>query len=279
MPTMSDFQESMPFLWPLALQDLLPPMAKSLLENQQRKYKFDLNLASEAFPKLSEDDYLYNWLIVNTRTFYWVSPGKKKPPVRDDCMALAPFADYFNHADEGCIVNFGSDGITIIADRTYEKGDEIYISYGPHSNDFLLTEYGFILTENKWDELLLDQVILPELSAKQQKLLEEESFLGNYVLDRNMVCYRTQAALMLLCVTPKKWLRFLSGEDADEKDQKKADDILVRLFRQYLKHVREMMRDINLMSEGLGSQRATLVKRWDQICLLLSAAIGRITST
>lgn len=276
LPTMLDFYETMPFLWDHSLQDLLPPASKKLLMNQQRKYGFDWAIASEAFPALNEEEYRYNWLIVNTRTFYWVAPGAKRPSVRDDCMALAPFADYFNHADTGCKVNFGEEGITVTADRVYEEGDEVYISYGPHSNDFLLAEYGFILNENKWDELQLDQVILPELSAKQQKLLEEEGFLGNYVLDQDTICYRTHVALMLLCVSLKKWRLFLSGEDDGEGDQHKVDEILVKLLRRFLKHTNEAILNVASISEGLKSQRETLERRWTQIYHLLSLSIKRM---
>ena len=45
---------------------------------------------------------MYYWLIANTRTFYHELPGRKqkKKMAREDCMALCPFADYFNHADD-----------------------------------------------------------------------------------------------------------------------------------------------------------------------------------
>lgn len=52
---------------------------------------------------MSWDDYVYRWFIVNTRSFYYVRPGTKKedilPP--NDCMALCPFIDYPNHANDG----------------------------------------------------------------------------------------------------------------------------------------------------------------------------------
>jgi hypothetical protein len=276
MPTMADFVESMPFLWDSTLQDLLPPAAKKLLENQQRKYALDWANSSAAFPNIQEEDYKYNWLLVNTRTFYWVAPGTKKTPPRDDCLALAPFADYFNHADTGCSVTFSPEGITIKSDKVYEKGEEIYISYGSHSNDFLLAEYGFVLEKNKWDEIRLDQVILPELSAQQQKLLEEEGFLGNYVLDQDTVCYRTQAALRLLCVPVKRWVLFLAGEDDNEVDQKQVDEILSKLLRRYLKLAKENMKSIGSSTLGLDPQRDALERRWRQISILLSTSISRI---
>jgi len=110
-------------------------------------------------------------------------------------MALNPFADCFNHADEGCKVEYGPMGFKIFSDRVYEKDEEIYISYGSHSNDLLLAEYRFILLENKWDELRLDHIILSELSTEQQAQFEGVGFLGKYVLDQYTVCHRAQ----LLC--------------------------------------------------------------------------------
>jgi len=110
MPTRQDFADSMPLMWLPELQALLPLTAKSLLENQQLKLSKDWESIHAKFPKMDYDDYVYNWLIVNTRTFHFVS--HKKGALRfenpDDCMALNPFADYFNHTDgEGCTVDFG----------------------------------------------------------------------------------------------------------------------------------------------------------------------------
>ena len=48
-------------------------------------------------------------MIVNTRCFYWDYPDlppsrlpkKRQSLTADDCYAMCPFLDYFNHADEG----------------------------------------------------------------------------------------------------------------------------------------------------------------------------------
>jgi hypothetical protein len=91
-------------------------------------------------------------------------------------------------------------------------------SYGNHSNDFLLAEYGFILDENKWGEISLDEVILPLFSEEQKHKLKEAGFLGNFILDRETVCYRTQIALRLLCMPPDRWERLVANslEDGDK---------------------------------------------------------------
>jgi hypothetical protein len=126
---------------------------------------------------------------------------KKHPP--DHCMALNPFADYFNHTDQGCDVTVGPTGYRVMTDQVIEKGCEIYISYRNHSNDFLLAEYGFISPKNKWDEVRLDYYILLDMTRKQREQLKDSDHFGKYTLDREAVCYRTQVALRLLFVPLK----------------------------------------------------------------------------
>jgi hypothetical protein len=278
LPSPQDFQESMPLMWDPQLQDLLPEAARTLLENQKRKLSRDWAAVSKAFPLLTYDEYLYTWLITNTRTFYFLSPSRKAkhPSNRDDCMALNPFADYFNHTDDqGCEVTFGPNGYAITTDKPIKKGEEIYISYGNHSNDFLLAEYGFILEENKWDEICLDSYILPLLSEIQKKTLKDAGFLGKYVLDKETVCYRTQVALRLLCLPLKDWRRFLNGHD-DGKDQSAVDQLLLKILRPYSKTVEETIKSLAVLDCGLASQRETLSRRWRQIHLILRSAIARI---
>ncbi|KAH7412629.1 hypothetical protein BKA64DRAFT_702750 [Cadophora sp. MPI-SDFR-AT-0126] len=289
LPTQDTFEDSMPLLWPKSLQELLPPQAAKLLSNQQSKLKQDWALTSAAFPTIIYEAYLHSWLVINTRTFYFVSPAPKNkskpvptPKNRDDCMALNPFADYFNHTSSpsACEVGFSEDGYTITSTVPIKKGEEIYISYGHHSNDFLLTEYGFILAgdTNKWDEVELDVYVLELLSAEKKEMLEEEGFLGNYVLDRETVCYRTQVALRLACLPLSKWRSFVNGLDDGEKDQAKVDRVLLKLLGKYQKDVLEKIRLVNILDEGKPDQRDTLNNRWRQIDTLLQRAIDRIPS-
>jgi hypothetical protein len=276
LPAATDLFKAMPYTWEPALQALLPPFAKSLLENQQRKFLKDWNVVSQAFQGLDERSYLYRWLIVNTRTFYWTAPGTKRPRAPHDCMALNPFADYFNHADEGCSVQYGPVGFKIFAERVYEEGEEINISYGSHSNDFLLTEYGFILSENKWDEIRLDHIIISELSTKQRDQLEGIGFLGKYVLDKYTVCHRTQVAVRSFCVPLSKWHQFVNGEDDGEDDQVKADQVLLKLLKRYKEQATEASEQVASLEVGHFNQREMLDRRWKQIGVLLQAAINRI---
>lgn len=98
----------MPLYWNVEEQQLLTPAGKALLEHQRKKYEHDFQHVKAKLPQDLRDWYKYYWLIVNTRCFYWAyfkrardeaRKGKKLP--RDECLALVPWGDYFNHADQG----------------------------------------------------------------------------------------------------------------------------------------------------------------------------------
>jgi hypothetical protein len=82
-------------------------------------------------PSISKQLFTYTWLIVNTRTFYWSYPDlpatsprlpkKRAQLTADDCYAMCPFLDYFNHTDGGCDTNADAKGYSIVADRDYSK--------------------------------------------------------------------------------------------------------------------------------------------------------------
>jgi hypothetical protein len=169
-------------------------------------------------------------------------------------MAQSPFSDYFNHTSSpsACNVSFSSSGYSITTPAEIKKGEEVYISYGNHSNDFLLTEYGFILGGegggNQWDEVPLDTYILPLFSAKQKERLEERGFLGKYVLDRKEVCYRTQVALRILVLPVRKWERFVDGLEDGEKEQGAVDKVSRKVLREFEQEAKEKIEAIG----GLG---------------------------
>lgn len=144
-----------------------------------------------------------------------------------------------------------------------------------HSNDFLLAEYGFIFPENASDQVSLDQSILPLFSNKQKDDLEQTGFLGKYVLDINGVCYRTEIALRILCLSPKQWFRIIDGLDHGESIQATVDQLLIKVLLEFNSHVSDMLVKVSKIDSKLAGQE-TLSERWEQIRLLLQATIDRI---
>jgi hypothetical protein len=293
VPSRESVSESLPLAWDARLHPYLPKPALALLRKQQSKFNRDwtaiqqtpLAEATETTPPaITRQAYLHFWLLVNTRTFYHETPHTATLP-RDDRMVLQPVADLFNHADTGCAVAFtgAGGGFTVTADRPYAAGEEVYICYGKHTNDFLLVEYGFLLetpNQNRWDEVCLDEAVLPSLSGARRELLDEMGFLGNYVLDAGTVCYRTQVAVRLLCVSPGEWERLVhEGEDGGEALQEEVDRLLVGMLRRYRGTVEGRVQEIEgLVGVGLPCQREVLCTRWRQIGRLVEQTIERLES-
>ncbi|KAI1460070.1 SET domain-containing protein [Annulohypoxylon moriforme] len=267
---------SMPLVWPKELRALLPKAARDLLAKQDAKFAKDWAMVSAAFPeKLDEARYRYAWMLVNTRTFYYIN-AKLKRRVKDDHMCLQPVADLFNHGDEGCNVAFDDEGFAVKSMRAYAKGEEVKICYGRHSGDFLLVEYGFVMDDNRWDEVLLDDVLLSRLSARQKERLEEVGFLGKYVLDGETVCHRTQVAARLLCCGVREWKRFVDGIDDGEHSQRAVDKVLLDLLSEQDRIAEKTISEIEALTVGDQQQREVLVERWRQIQDLVRTNIARI---
>ena len=137
-PSMQDFQESMPILWPSLMREpldhdesphymsgqnedsvfILPPAIAGRwahyqmhefwnvrdgapMYRQEKKLESDWNVVSKVFPNKTLPVYTYYWLIVNTRSFYFEVSGRDVAQDHDDRMVLCPFIDYFNHSDHG----------------------------------------------------------------------------------------------------------------------------------------------------------------------------------
>ncbi|KAL7923060.1 hypothetical protein ACQKWADRAFT_291107 [Trichoderma austrokoningii] len=266
LPKRSDFEVGMPMMWPRELKDLLPLGLRNLLLKRETAFGGDWDDFKEAFPDVPYDEYTYAWLVVNTRTFYHESPETLKYPW-EDRLALIPMADLFNHADAGCRVFYSAEGYDIVADRDYEEGEELYISYSSHSNDYNLLEYGFIPDENPSDDVYIDDVVVPKLSESQKADLEKQDLSGRYPLGEATEEFRrTQAVLRLLCCTTKEFERFLNGEEEGDDVQRRVDEYLVTLLDEYLNDVvANRLREVGALRVGLEDQRALLTKRWTQI--------------
>ncbi|KAL2269552.1 hypothetical protein VTJ83DRAFT_1736 [Remersonia thermophila] len=290
IPSRSDMTSSLPLAWPdPRLHAYLPPKARALLKQQAAKFERDWAVvagsSSPALGHLTRDEYLYFWLLVNTRTFYHETPRTKQRLPHDDRMALQPVADLFNHADEpGCDVAFGAPGggfeVTVGEGRAFQPGDELCICYGRHSNDFLLVEYGFVLQKNRWDEASLDDALLPELGPEQREALDARGFLGGYVLDAETACYRTQVALRLLCArSVEEWGALVDeGEDGGDEMQRKTDRLLLKILKKHRKTVQRTIEELGALDMGEQCQRDVLVTRWKQIQVLIDRAIQRLGS-
>jgi hypothetical protein len=315
-PTTTDFKSTMPFYYAKELQDFLPPAATILLTNQRTKLEKDWNDLRTYIPSVSKDLFTYTWLIVNTRTFYWDYPDlsgahprlpkKRGQLTADDCYAMCPFMDYFNHSDVGCDPQSDSKGYSVSADRDYKAGEEVFVSYGPHTNDFLLVEYGFILDKNKNDSIPLDHLILPLLSDEQADALTEDGFHGNYTLSMGepTICHRTQAVLRLLLLDNKRYSIFVGGDDDGSRDQSRVNQYLAEILQKYSRKIIDILEELEQLQVEVevevengddkhhgqsGTTRSekgrvkaehkdALLRRWKQIRDIVNTAVDTLQS-
>ena len=126
-PALDDFKQSMPMCWTRDVQQMLPPSVEQPLKRQLEDWYLDRNATRDICSKSgwSEDDFLYYWLIVNSRSFHW-----KPPHYGAGEMVMCPFIDYINHGPSGttCRVKQTAKGYEVVADRNYGKLDLISLS-------------------------------------------------------------------------------------------------------------------------------------------------------
>jgi hypothetical protein len=264
-----------------------------LLTAQRSNLERDYVNIHAIHPSISRHLFTYTWLIVNTRTFYWEYPDlpnahprlpKKRPQLTsDDCYAMCPFMDYFNHSDKGCDPKADAKGYSVTADRAYKAGEEVCVSYGSHTNDFLLVEYGFILDTNACDSLPLDHLILSQLSSEQVEALKEDGFYASYTLSLTTptICHRTQAVVRLLTLPSRRYTAFVSGTDEGVGDQGKVNEYLIGLLVKYERQIMDIMEEVeglDLGEEVTAGQQNTLLQRWKQVQTIVKTGIAALNS-
>ncbi|KAE8379225.1 SET domain-containing protein [Aspergillus bertholletiae] len=301
-PSRQDFEESMPVLWSESLRNYLPPSISShwrsikcgrdrlqyetshqnLLAQQEQRLRSAWDIVVSVFPVTDWETFSYHWLIVNTRSFFYLMPGQEPPEDRNDAMALLPLADYFNHSDVACNVKFDGEKYVFRATKHYDEGEEIYMSYGPHPNDFLFAEYGFYLDENESETLYLDDIILKDLSPLLQEELEFQQYYGNYQLTATGVCYRTEIAAYINYMPLEDWRNYALGYSTKGADEKRSEAIIQGWIRSYLNEADTTITTLKEIGSSQADQKnqqrtKMLRKRWTQIrdlCAKASEAVS-----
>ena len=283
----------MPLLWPEESRRWLDNGTKALLLNQEARLKRDWKrvhelglLTSNADLESGEEEteidwerFVYYWLVVNTRSlFYRSTTTYDKNLPKEDCLTLCPFIDYFNHSNVKPMtsVTLTAKGYVVKTERAFKKGEQIYVSYGAHGNDFLLIEYGFMIPGNQESCLNLDKEVMGLLKPAHVRVLKEQGFYGGYTSRPGTpICFRTQVALRLSMigtrevnafpesVEMRRWRGYVeSGSGGSRDDAEKLE----RIVRGWLSDLERRAIDVEGRLEGWGEDWAeTISKRWGEI--------------
>ncbi|KAH3676263.1 hypothetical protein WICMUC_002140 [Wickerhamomyces mucosus] len=206
LPVIDDFKLS-PLFWRLnehttKLYNKLPPTTKAHADKISQKFDLDYSIVKDLLTKynlqelLTKKFFLWAWMSTNSRCLYMEIPQGKD---RDDNFTMAPYVDFINHSSsDHCSLKIDRNGFFVSTTSKYVEGDELYLCYGPHSNDFLLCEYAFILPKNDWNDVDLTDSILKLFDEKQKEFLREKGYFGEYTINKDSVSFRTEVALAIL---------------------------------------------------------------------------------
>ncbi|KAL4931982.1 uncharacterized protein BDV17DRAFT_301531 [Aspergillus undulatus] len=259
---------------------------QNLLPQQETRFRKAWDSVVSVFPETETNrkTFAYNWAIINSRSFYYVSPGEDEPEDWNDAIAMVPFADYFNHDDDAaCEVVFDGKWYTFKATRRYEKGEEVYMNYGEHSNDFLWVEYGFFLDNNPSDGIYLDDIILPTLSRSEKKELVEYNCLGNYEITASGANASTFAAASIKYMSRQNWRDYLGGDAEEGFDEEKSASVIRDWIEEYLRECSVTFDALTKASKNTNDDSekeklGLMLARWKQIQQLCESAIENITA-
>jgi len=116
---------------PLAIIEFLPDFIKQpIVEMRGAAHRSFLRL-HQLFPSLQEGNFNWAWSCINTRAVYLPKPLQKKVPSKihildQDCLALAPFLDLFNHSNNVSVeVRVTSEGYELLTHSPYKKYDQV----------------------------------------------------------------------------------------------------------------------------------------------------------
>ncbi|KAL5045450.1 hypothetical protein BDW71DRAFT_208264 [Aspergillus fruticulosus] len=260
---------------------------QNLLPRQEKRLRDTYDAICSVFPATEWKDVAYNWAIINSRSFYYVSPGKNEPSDWNDAIGMVPLADFFNHKDDAsCEVTFDGENYRFQAARRYaqpnsnqqyktEKGEEIYMSYGSHSNDFLLVEYGFYLDDNPSDGVYLDDIILPELTRSEKKELAERECLGNFEITASGADSSTMAAASIMYMSRQRWREYVAGVSETGFDAGKTISIIRGWIEVYLRECTTTIASLVEMSKSEKEKDKVdlILARWEQIHRLCGRAL------
>ena len=137
-----------------------PPVVAQVKKRGVFLYEF----ATKHLTGLSADEDPFGGVQVDTNALGWALAAVSSRAFRTRGpslpASLLPLIDLANHSFEPSAEvkveeRGGVRGISLVSKREIKKDEEITLSYGPLTNDFLLLDYGFIIPSNPHDRVQL----------------------------------------------------------------------------------------------------------------------------
>ncbi|KAI3573612.1 hypothetical protein IWW34DRAFT_635119 [Fusarium oxysporum f. sp. albedinis] len=258
--------------WPDSLIQALPKQTIRSATDLRAAYKDDWRETESSQKKggldIEQEEFKQAWIVAQTRML--ACEGSNGEAIQ----AMLPLAEMFNHASDGCHLDFADNFYEFRATRDYNSGEEVCWNYNPQfTNDDLLSCYGFIEKKNKKDYFILDDFILRE-SARLPEMPQKPG-------KGNLLQYSKSGTVELNDIAKKSFCLLAQKDNTTRGNQQlelhpvefnqfvktKLRDIEAKTTEEYNKFFREHIKEIE--------RYPIFRERWEEHLLLLEEGIKK----
>ncbi|XP_059506165.1 SET domain-containing protein 4 isoform X2 [Stegostoma tigrinum] len=281
--------------------ELFPSYLVRRIQEQKRVVQ-ELYLASKCFfgslqplfSELVENVFTYNafrwaWCSINTRTVYMEHEQSEFLSREPDIYALAPYLDLLNHSPSVQITAAFNQKTKHYEIRTVTKCrryEQVFICYGPHGNQRLLLEYGFLTKSNPHNVVYVSKELLCnhvsekyELVDRKLQFLQDEGLLENLTFGFDGPCWRLLTVLKVFCLRVeeypqrKKILLGLSITDDNELGSLKlAENVCFHLINENQGALQKISKLLNEFVEISDHLELVVKLRGEELKILQASA-------
>nr|XP_020645007.1 SET domain-containing protein 4 [Pogona vitticeps] len=252
--------------------ELLPEPLRGKAREQRKLFQ-ELFVSSQPFffslqplfPKNVKSVFNYHafqwaWCTINTRTVYMKHSQRACLSRDPDTYALAPFLDLLNHnpaVQVKAAFNEKTKCYEIVTLSGCKKYGEVFICYGPHDNQRLLLEYGFVARHNPHSTVHVGAATLlkyafPEDKQRHRKLsiLQEHKLLHDLTFGWDGPSWKLLTALKLLSLEANQftsWKKVLLGDVISERNERKSLDLAMEICLSLIGETQHTLQKISLL--------------------------------
>ncbi|XP_036896501.1 SET domain-containing protein 4 isoform X2 [Sturnira hondurensis] len=246
-------------------------------------------LFSEAVESIfSYSAFLWAWGTVNTRAVYLAHGRRPCLSAEPDTCALAPYLDLLNHSPTVQVNAAFNEETRCYELRTgsrWRPREEVLICYGPHDNQRLLLEYGFVPPRNPHACVHVTQDVLVKYIPAADKqmdrkisILKDHDFTENLTFGWDGPSWRLLTALKLLCLQAEEfpcWKKVFFGERVSDINEKTSLDVAQKLCRHFIEETNAMLQKVSQMKAretALAAQLTLVETLWTEELKVLRAS-------
>ncbi|KAI1885220.1 hypothetical protein AGOR_G00217930 [Albula goreensis] len=214
----------------------------------------------------THDALRWAWCSVNTRTVYMEHPQSPHLSRERDVYALAPYLDLLNHCPSVQVeagFNKTKRCYEVHSVQGCRKFQQAFLCYGPHDNQRLLLEYGFVAPGNPHSVVYVDpgdlqfcfSAVVEQFSQKLL-FLKKHDFLSNLTFGLDGTSWRLMTALRLLSLKPDQyscWKGVLLGAAVSQDSEERSVHLAQVLCQHLWDENTEALLKISVLKKDAGS--------------------------